>query len=114
MGCTSVVARLPTIRAGMCVNQLSDLTGLNSVPPVIMQTVRTLWNAARRLHRFHCPSRSTKLRRGFGVEFVQSNNEWCARACARLLALKVRDLSKPAGPPANSRPEGPKVSRSER
>jgi len=26
-GCTSVVARLPTIHAGMCVNQLSDLTG---------------------------------------------------------------------------------------
>ena len=22
-----------------------------------------------------------------GAEFVQSNNEWCARACARLLAL---------------------------
>ena len=27
MGCTSVVARPPTIRAGMCANHLSDLTG---------------------------------------------------------------------------------------
>ena len=35
MECTSVVARPPTIRAGMCVNQLSDLTGPDSVPPVI-------------------------------------------------------------------------------
>jgi|KBSMisStaDraftv2_1062788.scaffolds.fasta_scaffold19024_4 hypothetical protein len=25
--CTSFVARVPTIRAGMCVDQLSDLTG---------------------------------------------------------------------------------------
>ena len=37
MGCTSVVARPPTIRAGMCVNQLSDLTGPDSVPPVIVK-----------------------------------------------------------------------------
>jgi len=29
-GCTSVVARLPTIPAGMCVNHLSDLTGPDS------------------------------------------------------------------------------------
>ena len=63
---------------------------------------------------FICPSRSSDWDVSFGAEFVQSNNEWCARACARLLALKVRDLSKPAGPSANSRPEGPKVSRSER
>jgi len=34
MDCTSVVAHLPTIRAGMCVRQLSDLTGPDSVPPV--------------------------------------------------------------------------------
>ncbi len=30
MGCTSVVARARTIRAGMCVNHLSDLTGSDS------------------------------------------------------------------------------------
>ena len=35
MGCTSVVARAPTIRAGMCVNHLSDLTGSDSVPPLV-------------------------------------------------------------------------------
>jgi len=38
MDCTSVVAKLPTIRAVMCVNQLSDLTGPDSVPTVERKT----------------------------------------------------------------------------
>ena len=64
----------PTIRAGLCVNQLSDLTG----PPKIDGVTQTAFDMTS-------PLRSRWDQEG--AEFVQSNNEWCARGCARLLAL---------------------------
>jgi hypothetical protein len=81
MGCTSVVARPPTIQEGRRVNHLSDLTGADSVPPLVgrgeanreIGPIR-LWTGgpgtgegARRLRALadrRDVSRSTAVRRG--------------------------------------------------